>query len=147
MSANTTKEEVANNTRTEMEQAFNFGVKHKVTPRDGSEEELHIRPFFTEQAFAVIDQLEAVFNMAKSMATESGDVDLFQLFKSGREQCLVLLAAALEKDRTWVGRLEIDDLLEVFGIVFQQNKDFFAQRVKTSLETVVGQISSTLSTS
>lgn len=132
-------------TITEMKEAFCFGKKMTVTPRDGEAVELHIRPFFTEQAFGIIDQLEKVFGLAKEMADTSGNIDLFQLFKVAREEVLVLLAAAIERDRkTFVGRLEIDELIAVFATVFEQNKDFFQERVKSSLETTIGQITSIL---
>lgn len=128
----------------EIKEAYSFGKKLTVTPRDGEAVEIHIRPFYTEQALKMVDQLEKVFELAKSMADEAGNIDLFELFKAGREEILVLLAAAIEVDRAWVGRLEIDELLAVFAIAFEQNKDFFQQRVRTALETVVGRVSSIL---
>lgn len=137
----------ARTTREQIATAFNFGVKRTVTPRDGEPVELHIRPFYTEQALGIIDLLEEVFSMAKDLADAEGNLDLWALFKTGREKVLDLLSAAIEKDRAWLGRLEIDDLIAVFGDVFQQNKDFFAVRVKANLSQVIAQISTTLSNS
>lgn len=128
----------------EMKEAFCFGKKVTVTPRDSEPIELHIRPFYTEQAFGIIDQLDKVFGLAKEMADDKGNIDLFQLFKVAREEVLVLLAAAIEHERAFVGRLELDELISVFETVFNQNKDFFQERVKSSLETVIDRISSIL---
>lgn len=138
----------------EVTAAFGVGKKLTVTPRDGEATELYIRPFYTDQVFRVIDQLEKVFLVAKEVANMPGMSDdtgntnlqefIFEIFRRAREEAMILLAEAIEQDRTWVGLLEVDDLLEIFSIVFVMNKDFFEQRVKTKIQAVIAQISLTL---
>lgn len=127
----------------EITEAFNLGRKLTVTPRGGEATELVIRQFYTDQLFDVMDQVEKVWNLAKSLADEKGNLDLFSLFKQCKEEAMLLISKAIEKDRKeFVGKLELDDLMAVFQLIFEQNKDFFEKRVKNQLTAVLGLISS-----
>jgi len=128
-----------------IEQVFAFERTHTITPRGGQPVTVIVRPFYVDQLFPIIETVERVFTLAKSLATPEGDVDLFKLFMQGREDVLVLLAQAIERDRNaFVGRLELDDLLLLFSDVFHMNKDFFEQRVKERMTAIIESISSTL---
>lgn len=126
----------------EMKAAFNVGRKISVTPRDGEPTELCIRQFYSDQLFDVIDAVEKVWTMAQELANPEGDLDLFELFKTCKEEAMTLIAKAIDQDRkSFVGKLEFDDLLAVFLIVFEVNKDFFDQRVKAKIQKAVELIS------
>jgi hypothetical protein len=128
----------------EAQEAFNSGIKKTVTPRGGEQVELIIRQFYLDQALEIADQLEKVYNLIKDLADEKGNVDLTQVFRTATEDVLAILAVAIERDRKFIGRLEIDDLLDIFGNVFNINKDFFVLRVKGKLTNVLGQVSTML---
>lgn len=128
----------------EAQEAFNYGIKKTVTPRGGEPIELVIRQFYLDQALAIGDQLEKVYNLIKDLADKDGNVDLVEVFRTATEEVLAILAVTIEKDRAFIGRLEIDDILEVAGTVFNINKDFFALRVKGKLNRVLGQVSTML---
>jgi hypothetical protein len=139
---------VANETKLtpieEIKTAFNIGTKMTVTPRGGEPTELHIRQFYSDQLFEVVDQVEKVWNIAKALADpNTGNLDLFELFRQCKEEVLLLIAKGIEQDRTtFVGKLEVDDLMSVFEALFNANKDFFEQRVKGKLTNLMMLISS-----
>lgn len=127
--------------------AFNAkeGIKLNPTPRGGEPTEIHVRPLYVDQLIPIIERVESIFDLLKSMANESGDVNLLDVFKAGKEDVLELLAAAVERDRTgFIGRLELDDLLELFAAVVKVNKDFFEQNVRGRLDQVMSQLGSML---
>lgn len=129
----------------EAQEAFNSGIKKTVTPRGGEQTELIIRQFYLDQALEIADQLEVVYNLIKSLADDKGNVDLMEVFRTARKEVLDILAIAIEQDRkTFVGKLEIDDVLDIAGTVFNINKDFFVLRVKGKITSVLGQVSTML---
>lgn len=125
----------------EAKEAFNTGIKRTITPRGSEPTEVVIRQFYVDQALEVIDQLEVVYNLVVGGADEKGNVDLMGILRTAKEEVLIILAKVVEKDRQWVGRLEIDDLLMLLGDVYNINDDFFVHRVKERLKTVTGQVS------
>jgi len=128
----------------EAKEAFNTGIKRTVTPRKGEPTELVIRQFYTDQALEVMDQLEIVYNLILSAKDEAGNVDLMGILRTAREEVFTILCNVVEKDRAWIGKLEIDDLLMLFGDVYNINVDFFVHRVKERLKAVSGQVSTLL---
>jgi hypothetical protein len=139
-----TTDTLAKTTGEEMKEAFAFGKKIKVTPRDLEPVELHIRPFYTGQALDVIEVIERVFRLAMAQSNDAGDVDLFKLFTAAKNDVMTLLAVAIEHDVAFIRKLEVDELLTVFAEVWGQNKDFFLQRVKNKVAEITGQISTIL---
>lgn len=136
-------EEVDQSPADQVREAFGIGIKKIVTPRDGDKTVLVIRQFYADQLFDVIDKVEKVWSMAKSLADDKGNVDMFTLFKSVKEEAMELVATAIDQDRkTFVGKLELDDLIDIFVTLFTINKDFFEQRVRARIQEVVGLISS-----
>jgi hypothetical protein len=125
----------------EAREAFNTGIKRTVTPRKGEATDVVVRQFYTDQALEVMDQLEVVYNLIKDMADPKGNVDLMGIVRAAKEEVLAILVSVLEQERQWVGRLEIDDLLMLFGDVYNINVDFFVHRVKERLKVVSGQVS------
>lgn len=128
----------------EAQEAFNTGVKKTVTPRGGKPTELIIRQFYTDQAIEIMDQLDLVIKIVQAAANDKGDADLMEVFREAKEEVFTILMKAIERDRNFVGHLEIDDLLDLFGTVFNINKDFFVQRVKGRLTSVLGLASTIL---
>ena len=128
----------------EARELFNTGIKRTVTPRNGEPTEVVVKQFYTDQALEVMDQLEVVYNLIKDAADPQGNVDLMGIIRSAKEEVFKILMSVLDKDRQWVGRLEIDDLLMLFGDVYNINVDFFVHRVKERLTKVTGQVSTLL---
>lgn len=128
----------------EIRSAFALGRKITVTPRGGEPTDIVIRPFYVDQALDLIDDIEKIYRLLNSKADDKGNVDLFEVFKAARDEVMNILIKLLEKDRAFIGRMELDDLVEVFAEIFNQNKDFFDKRVKGTLGPLFGQISSML---
>lgn len=127
----------------ELAEAFNVGIKKTVTPRGGEPVELVIRQFYTGQALEIVDQLEKLYGLMKQLSNENGDVDLMELFRTAQQDVFQVLCIALEVKNEFLLQLEIDDLLDITGTVFNINKDFFAQRVKGRLTEVLGEVFTT----
>lgn len=128
----------------EAQEAFNLGIKRSVTPRGETKIDLIIRQFYTDQALEIVDQLETVYGLVREMSDEKGNVDLMNVFREAKEEVFAILLKSLDgqiKDRKTLGKLEIDDLLNLFNDVFTINKDFFVLRVKGQLTNVLGQVS------
>jgi hypothetical protein len=128
----------------EARQAFALGKKITVTPRGADPIEILIRPFYVDQALETIDSIQKIYNLLATKADASGNVDMFEVFKEAKDEVLEVIMKITEQNRAFIGRLELDDLLNVFVEIFNQNKDFFDKRVKGTLGPMLGQISSML---
>ncbi len=128
----------------DLRSAFALGKKLTVTPRGGEPTDIVIRPFYVDQALDLIDDIEKIYRLINTKADDKGNVDLFEVFKAARDEVMNILCKLIERDRAFVGKMELDDLVEVFAEIFNQNKDFFDKRVKGTLGPLFGQISSML---
>lgn len=126
----------------EVREAFATPRKLTVTPRGGEPTELIIRPLTVEQALGLIDQIEKVWDLMREMSDEKGDVNVFEVFRKAREEVLVLIETLIEKDRAFVMKLELPDLMSAFEIIFTMNKDFFGQRAIPMFQEMFGLVSS-----
>lgn len=97
-------------------------------------ERLVIRPLKVGQLPGIAKALRGV---EFSAAQDGEGIDLISLIASHGDQVIDAVGIAIVKPRAWVEELELDDLIEIAGIVFEKNADFFFCRAMPAIESML----------
>jgi len=83
-----------------------------------------------------------VFDLVHEMyKVDAIDVNLiFKLFALHGDDMLEFLAIVLDKDRTYVDELDLDDAVELMIAVAEVNMDFFAQKLMPLVNNRLGDL-------
>lgn len=77
--------------------------------------------------------------MSKKMTQKEMGVQLLRMLDTSGEDVLDFLAYAIDKDRTWVDQLEVDQAIELLVKVIKTNFHFFTVKVLPSLTALSAQ--------
>lgn len=99
------------------------------------EETIDVRPL-------KVRQIAKIAKAAREIATSNIDLkDLASVVTEYPDEIITIVAAAIDRDETWVGELTADHLIVLMREIVAVNTDFFTRRVVPELSAALETIS------